>query len=137
MKTILSAFAMALLSMSVARGSGAITVEIRTTGAEIRYTLHTFGVEGSKESIKPEEIEVWLRENTGKGRPYGESGQELVIIDTDERTSYITVLGMLKRIKAAGVKMFAITTFDGKTMNSVSGDTKKIQEHPIRDSTSK
>jgi biopolymer transport protein ExbD len=104
-----------------AAGSGAVTVRITTTDSEVTYSLHPSGWSEKGQIMKPDEIESWIRANR-------KLASELVIVYPDERTSFKTVLELLRRIKSAGVRMFSIVIPDGSTAYSLSGETGKIWE---------
>jgi biopolymer transport protein ExbD len=104
-----------------AAASGAVTVTIATTESGARYALHEQGWSDEGETMKLEEIESWMRANQ-------KLASELVIVYPDERTSFKTVLELLRRIKSAGVRKFSVVIPDGSTAYSLSGETEKIWE---------
>ena len=85
------------------------------------YALHQHGWSDKGETMKPEEIETWMRANQ-------ELAGDLVIVYSDERTSFKAVLELLRRIKSAGVRMFSVVSPDGSTAYSLSGETDRIGE---------
>jgi biopolymer transport protein ExbD len=115
-----------LFALSFARGalaSGPPSVEIITTDAGIRYVLHKQGYGAIMEDKTPGEIEAWLREWIGK---VGE--REEIWLHASERTSFRSVMEMLRRFKAAGVKQFLLCTDPkGKVQSVLSGNFDNVQ----------
>jgi biopolymer transport protein ExbD len=114
-----------LLALSFARGalaSGPPAVEIITTDTGIRYVLHKQGYGAIMEDKTPEEIEAWLREWVGKIR------DREIWLHASERTSFRSVMEMLGRFKAAGVKRFHVCTDPkGKVQSTLSGNFDNVQ----------
>jgi hypothetical protein len=80
-----------------------------------------FNLDGNPKT--PDEIEGWLREAITK---IGD--REAIWIRSDDRTSFKTVLEMLHRFKAAGVKRFVVLTNWGANAQSVlSGSCDEIR----------
>jgi len=120
MKTTLLLILFVLSLYGSAHGSGPTTVDITTTDAGVSYTLHDYDMRIEKDHQTPDEIETWIRTHA-EGRK-----DQLVVVCPDTRTTYQTVFEMLNRLKAAGVKRFAIVTHEGQTTHSLIGATDKI-----------
>ena len=129
MKTVLLATLFGLtFALSVRACSEQLIVEIRTTDSGISYALDKtmFNLDGNPKT--PDEIEGWLREAITK---IGD--REAIWIHSDHRTSFKTVLEMLQRFKAAGVKRFVVLTGSGADSNIVlSGSCDEIRMLPPR-----
>jgi biopolymer transport protein ExbD len=104
-----------------AHARGPTTVDITTKDAGVSYTLHDYDMRIEKEHQTPEEIATWIREHA-EGRK-----DQLVLVCPDAPTTYKTVFEMLSRLKAAGVKQFAIVTREGRNTHSLIGATDKIR----------
>jgi len=110
----------ALCFAGCCRANSVIVIEIATTDAGISYTMNA-------QPKTPAEIEGWLREAI---RTFGDA--DPVLVCPDNRTSFKTVLEMLQRFKAAGVKhfeVFAVAETDGGTRvrDSLSGTADNIR----------
>jgi biopolymer transport protein ExbD len=114
MKTVLLAILFGLtFASSVRANSEQLIVEIKTTDSGTSYALDKtmFNLDGDPKT--PDEIEGWLREAIKK---IGD--REAIWIHSDDRTSFKTVLEMLHRFKAAGVKRFVVVTGSGADSQS-------------------
>jgi len=131
MKTTLLLILFVLSQNGSAYGSGPTTVDITTTDAGVSYTLHDYDMRMEKEHQTPDEIETWIRTHAEKRK------DQLVLVCPDARTTYQTVFEMLNRLKAAGVKQFAIVTHEGQITHSLIGVTDKISSDRFEDTPPK
>jgi len=95
----------ALLALSIpayVRASSVVAVEITSTDSGIRYALN----KGDSAKATPatlNEIETWLRvASKDIAGP--------ILLYSDGRTTFRTVMDMLRLFKATGVKAFAVVT---------------------------
>jgi biopolymer transport protein ExbD len=125
MRTTLSILLFALVFASCSRANSLIVLEIRTTDAGISYTIN------NQQRNTPAEVEAWLRLMVSE---FGDA--DPVLIRPDERTSFKTVLDMLQRFKAAGVKRFEVFT-DAEVRNgarfqhSLSGALDSVRSERV------
>ena len=120
MKLTILAVCFALALSSCSRANSVVIIDITTTEAATTYALNN-------QRKTPDEIEAWLREAI---KTFGD--KDPVLIRPDKQTSFETVLDMIRRFKAAGVKHFQVFTVrvgDGDTriQDSISGITDSIQ----------
>ena len=120
MKTALLLILFVLFLNGRAHGSGPTTVDITTTDEGVSYTLHDYDMRIEKDHQTPEEIETWIRTHA-EGRK-----DQLVVVCPDARTTYRTVLEMLRRLKAVGVTQYTVATYEGRDIHYLIGATDKI-----------
>lgn len=106
-----------------ARANSLIIIDITTTGAGTSYRLNN-------QPKSAPEIEGWLREAIGKN-----GNGDPVFIRPDDRTAFKTVLDMLQRFKAAGVKNFEVffdaKDGDGTRIHSLVGTADNIRSDQL------
>jgi hypothetical protein len=129
MKTVFLAIVFGLTFAGPVRASSEqLIVKIRTTDSGISYALDKTMINLAGDPKTPDEIEGWLR---GAIKKIGD--REAIWIHSDDRTSFKTVLEMLHRFKAAGVKRFVVVTDWGADSVSVlTGSCDEIRVLPTR-----
>ena len=128
MRTALLIVFLALCLTGCAHASGAVTIEITTAAAGPRYTLHKRGYGSDMEVKTPEEIEAWLR---GAIKQIGEN--EVIFIYADDHIPFRTVVDMLRRFKAAGVRRFAVCTGTGADVQpALSGNIDDLRLYGLK-----
>jgi biopolymer transport protein ExbD len=129
MKTVFLAIVLGLtFARPVRASSEQLIVKIRTTDSGISYALDKTMISLAGDPKTPDEIEGWLREAIKK---IGD--REAIWIHSDDRTSFKTVLEMLHRFKAAGVKRFVVVTDWGADSQPVlTGSCDEIRVVPPR-----
>ncbi|HEV7404113.1 MAG TPA: hypothetical protein VGO11_14330 [Chthoniobacteraceae bacterium] len=124
MKTIVLIFLLTLLAVCDSPANSVIIIDITTTDAGSSYKLN-------HQPKTPVEIETLLR---AIFKDF--VGDDPVFIRPDDRTSFGTVLEMLRRFKAAGVKRFEVVIDPrggerGRTIHSLSGTVDQISSQQV------
>ncbi len=127
MKTALLIALLVFSQIQIAVASGPPLIKVTTADAGVSYHLENLNARTEKDAKTLEEVEDWLRELLKV------SQEDLVVIYPDERTSFRTVSDLLRRLKAAGVAQYAITTIESRNgtqfSHSVVGSTDKIRSN--------
>ena len=96
-----------LFTLSLTRNawaSGPPDVYITTTEAGVSYRLYDWNRRLEKKAKTLEEVSAWSSERVK------EHAGEFVGINADDGTSFKTIMDLLRRLKAAGVKHFVVTS---------------------------
>ena len=102
MKSTLSIVLLALALVRTVCASGPPDIFISTAEAGISYRLVDHNRRSEKETKSLEETVAWIAGRVSEGEG------AVIMIYPDDRTSFRTVLDLLRRFKTAGVKHFAV-----------------------------
>ena len=119
-----------LLVNGKALGSGPVEITISTTDSGIAYTMHDPGYRVRMPNPTLDQIEAQLKAHPDDDDTYN----TLVTIYPDDRTSFKTVLDLLRRVKAASRKNFIVITRESsngaEVRHHLRGSTEDVRSFP-------
>ncbi|RYD79257.1 MAG: hypothetical protein EOP84_13270 [Verrucomicrobiaceae bacterium] len=97
-------------------------VHITTADEGLSFRLQNINHRTEKKVKSLDEVETWLREVCDD-----KNQGDIVLIYTDNRTSFKTVSDVLRRLKASGVKQYVVTAVESSDEHThVTGHTDKV-----------
>ncbi len=130
MKTVLFILLLTISLAAYACASGPPAIFVATTETDISYHLVDHNRREEKMAKTLEDVETWSSDLVK------ENAAELVMIYPDDRTSFRTVLDLLRRLKTAGVNHFSVGAAESiegaEVFHYFRGKTETIESFPRR-----
>ena len=130
MKTALLIVLLALTLAHPASASGPPDIFITTAEAGVSYRLVDWNRRSEKKAKTLEEAGAWSSDRVKEG------AGDVFMIYPDDRTSFRTVLDLLRRLKSAGVKHFSVGAVELRegveVLHYLRGKTETIESLPGR-----